>query len=754
MAITKITRMRDYIVFKDFSWPHDLPEFGRYNLIYGWNGTGKTALSRLFRALETRSAPPNGQVTVTIDGRDVSNGDFAQATLPVRVFNRDFVAESVFPTEGDVTPIFVLGKENVEKQKQVAQLKKTLAEEQIKLATNRQKKEDAENVFSSFCTDKAGVIRDLLRSSGTNPYNNYDKRNFKSRIEEMDKARNRQSYEISDKVREKLLTQLRGSPKSKLQSLTYRLPDLKTLEKKSTDLLSTTVVSEAIQSLKDDAELSSWVHTGLGLHQKKDAKTCLFCDQTMPKDRLDALEAHFNTEYEYLLQKLSNEVTGIQAAIKTATDLAIPKSIELYDDLLLEFELAADALRDELDSAKFFLEALIKALEDKKSRAFQRIVFDVTMPDLDAVLVDNLNGVIWKHNQACDDFESRIDSARKKLEGDSVATVLDEFVKLRGAVQTTEGEVKKAVDENKRFTDEITKLEVEIVKHRQPAEELNEDLRDYLGHGELRLEVKDTGYTIMRRDTPAEFLSEGEITAIALLYFLKSLQDWRFELAKGVVVLDDPVSSLNQNALFTAFGFIRAKTQGVAQLFVFTHNFTFFRLIREWFRNLRGPDKRAWQVYMLECTQQSSGRIANLRKIDSLLMDYETEYHYLFSCVYRLSTDTTKSNLEKYYCAPNIARRLLETFLAFRVPGPRSRSLWGQMRIIEFDEGKRARIYRFLQTHSHRDTIGEGDEDLSLLTESRSVLNDLLAFMRAADEDHVSAMEKLAVPPTDEGRDE
>ncbi len=42
--------------------------------------------------------------------------------------------------------------------------------------------------------------------------------------------------------------------------------------------------------------------------------------------------------------------------------------------------------------------------------------------------------------------------------------------------------------------------------------------------------------------------SEGERTAIAFLYFLKSLQDKSFDLANGIVVIDDPVSSLDANA--------------------------------------------------------------------------------------------------------------------------------------------------------------------------------------------------------------
>lgn len=34
-----------------------LPEFGRYNLIYGWNASGKTTLSRFFRLMEGPNSP-------------------------------------------------------------------------------------------------------------------------------------------------------------------------------------------------------------------------------------------------------------------------------------------------------------------------------------------------------------------------------------------------------------------------------------------------------------------------------------------------------------------------------------------------------------------------------------------------------------------------------------------------------------------------------------------------------------------------
>ena len=236
-------------------------------------------------------------------------------------------------------------------------------------------------------------------------------------------------------------------------------------------------------------------------------------------------------------------------------------------------------------------------------------------------------------------------------------------------------------------------LEREIVEHRQPAEELNDDLRHYLGHNEIQLEVKETGYTIARNGVPATALSEGETTAIALLYFLKSLRDRRLDIKKCVVVLDDPVSSLDANALYLAFGFIRERTQDAAQLFILTHNFTFFRNVKNWFHNLKGQRKkdisqRPARFYMLDCRFKANQRFSVLCPLDPLLEQYESEYHYLFARIYREACRATGTTLEENYFLPNIARRLLEGFLAFRQP-QLSGELWNQLNGVNFDKLKK-----------------------------------------------------------------
>lgn len=100
-----------------FTWDTTTEDFKRYNLLYGWNYSGKTTLSRMFAFLQ-RSVLPDGitghfQATIedhqgnttTLDSRT------RQTSLPVRVFNRDFVSAN-FEQEHNAPAIHILG-ENV-----------------------------------------------------------------------------------------------------------------------------------------------------------------------------------------------------------------------------------------------------------------------------------------------------------------------------------------------------------------------------------------------------------------------------------------------------------------------------------------------------------------------------------------------------------------------------------------------------------------------------------------------------------------
>jgi len=755
--IKRISRLRNCGIFRTFDWPDHLPEFARFNLIYGWNATGKTTLSRVFRCLEKRTIP-EGEVRLKLSNGEFVGNELPNVNIPVRVFNRDFVNESVFRRDGgELPPIFVLGAESVEKQKEVERLKSERAQAQARLNAALSEKQRAERDFDRFCIDHAKRIKDDLRSSVPNRYNNYDKSNFKVDAATMAQAGDGFAHRLTDAEREKLQTQLRAVPKGKLHEVTYVLPNFDVIIAGLSQLLRTTVVSQAIETLKDDPTLAEWTRQGLELHRDRKAERCLFCEQPLPRERLAALEAHFSTQYDSFMQRLDKLIGELQKLSKLAAEVRLPHKAEFYEYLAVDYQAAEDGLKQTLNAADEFLATAVRMLTEKKGRPFESVKMDIQAPRVDAGAVEKVNEVIRQHNQACDEFQTRVTEAREKLAKDMIAEVLREFLSYRNALQKAEEELTAVQGEVQRLEDRITSLEREIVEHRRPAEELNDDLRKYLGHDELRLEVQDTGYIITRGGEPAHTLSEGEMTAIALLYFLKSLEHRQFDLANGIVVLDDPVSSLDANALYLAFGYIRERTENAGQLFILTHNFAFFRQVRHWFHEVKGqkkkdPKQRPGRFYMLECTPRPNGRCAAIRWLDPLLEQYDSEYHYLFARIYRAAHQTEWLTLEKSYELPNMARRLLEGFLAFRQPAT-SGTLWRKMKGSTFDEAKKLRILRFLHTYSHSGAVGEPEHDPSLLAETGAVLKDLLQFMEAHDKAHFDAMIELVTKRTAEEND-
>ena len=754
IRIDSISRLRNCGIFRNFTWPPDLPGFGRYNVIYGWNGTGKTTLSRLFRDLEVARAPTIGEAVLHINGNDVPGESFPQSTLHVRVFNRDFIEENVFPVEGgDMPPILVLGSESVEKQRMVERLKRDRATVVATLASARSSEQAANVKIDRFCIDRAKLIKSDLRTSGQNPYNNYNKTSFLNDANEMVGASDSTIHRLTDADHDVLLARHKGAAKPRVAELSYALPHFNAIVDRVLELLMTTVVSSALDTLKGDSTLAAWTRQGLTLHRDRKAEQCLFCDQSLPEQRLDALKEHFNVAYERLIQRINQEIQQLETASEASEAIQIPSAAALYDHLVPEFQSCERSLREALVAARGFLAAAVKALEDKKRRALERIKLELERPPVDGDVVRKLNAAIRKHNGECDAFETGGEEARSRLAKHMIATELEEFIGLRDAAARATADWRRKKQEVRRLDDQIAKLEREIVEHRQPAEDLNEDLRKYLGHTELCLDIKETGYTITRDGVSARTVSEGETTAIALLYFLKSLQDRRFELAHGVVVLDDPVSSLDANALFLAFGFIREHAGDAGQLFVLTHNFSFFRQVHNWFRHLnrrgrKGASNRPAQFFMLESAQEDNVRRSAIRGLDPLLAEYESEYQYLFARIHEAATASASKDLEGNYALPNMARRMLEAFLAFRQPQV-SGGLWQKMKEVSFDEAKKHRILRFLHTHSHSIAVGEPEHDLTALAEGPSVLNDLLGMMESEDRKHFAAMVKLVAPSAD-----
>lgn len=751
MKISQISKMKNCRTFWDFVWPAGLLAFQDYNLIYGWNGTGKTTISDVLRAIERKQTSFEGEFTVQTDTNAIKSDGLAEGWAeqipPLRVFNRNYIEENIFATNsGTITPIFFLGEENVEKQKQVEAKILLRQEKSDKHQAKLAEKDKKERELDALYVKGAKAVKAALLSSGDNPYNTYHKGNFKTKIESlMTSGKEAAFYKQSDEEKAALKTRFSGSTKDSLIVPTISLPNMKDVRDTANSLLEKSLVTEAIATLQNNQTLSAWVKQGLEIHKNENHKDCQFCLQPLPPERLAALEKHFNDEYSFLETGIANSIEQITVAIEGIEKPAFPDKAALFEHLMGIYTENLRGLQGALKEYIAFLEKLRAQLLKKQANPFEKMSFTIAVPKDAASLALAYTDVIEQHNNDRLNHEKAREDARQKYEESIVAEDFDDYKALKGEADTAKNDSDFLNNSIGSLTEEIKILEGVIKEHHRAADQINKDLKDYLGHDELKFQPQDNGYVIHRFGSPAPLkeLSEGEKTAIALLYFLKSLEDKNFK-SKEIVVIDDPVCSMDDGALFHAFGYIKDKTKDAKQLFILTHNFMFFRQVKNWFKHVNKHTKKTHKsaaFYQTTCSIKSDRRCSDISLLDNLLLKYESEYHYLFNLVHEASLSTGTTELSNFYFMPNVARRILESFLAFRKPSIAGENrLFSMLQAISYDETKKVKILRFLHVHSHDDSVGTPEHDASILAETPRIMGDLLALIKAADKGHYEEM--------------
>jgi wobble nucleotide-excising tRNase len=747
VKIKRFSKIKKFGVFQNWVWPSELEDFKCKNLIYGWNGSGKTTLSRILRLIEKRKAITDSEIDLLLEGDVLAQGaNFENDSgLPnIRVFNQEFITENVFTVDGSVSPIFFLGEDSIDKQKQIENLKKELELKKIELNSAKKDVASSKREFEQFCSDIANrSIKELLSSSPSNIYNNYDKSKFERKCEELILNTNSNTLLLTQDQEDILNKKKSASPENKIESVQVKFPDLRGLESEVLNLLSGTVISHVIKALQEDTETSLWAEKGLALHKLKNSNFCLFCEQKLPENRLKELEAHFNDRYNHFIASITGKISEIEFQITSLNNVSLPDESRFYEHIRSDYLKSKEALSSHIKIYIDCLKDFAQKLDKKKQQVFESVILTIEVDqniNKNSVLTD-VNACIDRHNNETDNFQKSVQEARQQLESHIVVKSLPDY-RLKKDTHTEA--VKKEsllIREIQDISNHIQTIEKDIIEHRRPAEELNADLRAYLGSDELKFEPLFSGYQITRNSCVATHLSEGEKTAIAFLYFLKSLQDKGFQISNGIVVIDDPVSSLDSNALFHAFGFMQQRTSDVGQLFILTHNHTFFRQVRNWFKHLPSSQKKSTQFYLLEPKIEQGTKNSYITKLDRLLLDYDSDYHYLFNAVWKIAQLPMSDGLEPYYHLPNTARRLLEAFLAFKQPS-NNQEVYFKLQNVEFDPAKKAKISQFLSTHSHNKLIDDPGHDQSVLSETPNVLKALLELIESEDKKHYEEMLK------------
>lgn len=770
--IKKINKIKNLgLVFSDYNWNfnlsnYQLPDFRRYNLIYGWTGTGKTTLSNLFDVLEGNSGIniPDLEYEI-VDNKDNKYSQNEPFNKRIRVFNEDYVLNNLKIHESKAKAItLVLGEVNKEIVEQIESDNEELQRKNAELKTARDKLGQKEKSKDKSFTEIAKTIYVAITGGAIRTYRKNNAETDFSTIKDKEILEDEELNKYTIVVKQNIKPTIDAIKEIVLESEDGDLRELSevldNLTHKTKNLLSETVESQIIERIKNNQDISDWVETGISIHNRHKSTNCEFCGQVLPKKRLSDLSKHFSEADKQLKGQVDDLVTRFSDIYSLIDDTKYPDKARLYDELQQDYETDCR----EFDQEKIDLLNSIKEIRDlltsKKAKTTESIISDKTI-DIDKFTncLDTIKKYIGKHNKKTSDFEKEQSNAIKKLKNHYLSTIYDEVKGLEREIQDLETTIYKLNNGDTETPDDlgilglqkrISENQAKISSTHKACGEINDGLATFLGRQELVFEPHKTtvlddkgreqeiedGYVIKRNGKLAKKLSAGEKTAIAFVYFTIHLKDQDFDLKDGIVVIDDPVSSLDSNSVFQAFAFLKNAVKDAEQIFIFTHNFEFLKLLLNWVKNIdHGNESR---YYMVKNCYKDNVRCAYLDQMDTELYEHETEYHYLFKKLKEFQSDGT---IAQAYPIPNIARKVLDTFLTFRVPC--GGGMYYKLEILRnttnFSENKLTAIYKFTNDQSH--ITGSGFNP-ALVPETQKNVKYLLEMIEEVFPEHYKILQE------------
>ncbi|GAA8492117.1 AAA family ATPase [Helicobacter pylori] len=677
----------------------EMGEFKDYNVIFGSNGCGKTSLTRAFellisknkhiekyRTISTAESPsiefeckdgsykiePNNNIGAPSFKVEIYNSDFLHNNAP---FNSEFgfkkLDDGVIILEGSV-----LGEET----KEINQLKN--CREKVE---KRQKKIKDENDTETLSAEQESKIKE------------YDEEIEKIRKEvtskikiTLDDIKINNICEVSKddfKVQEDALTNLEKDF-DELDKAMKKFDDLKemelpkdyqTIKDKLESLFSFNIDKEAGQVSEEIKEHMSkvgreFIEKGIELQKEMPNNKCPFCAQEITNNIIQDYTNYFNKSIEQFKQD-SLEVSGTLKKILEQWNIKeILQSFERFEPFMKkDFSTNKESLKNALEQIKVLLEKLQKEVGKKggvkNEKEFQKIdkKLSENYEKLQKCVNETRNILNQKKEQKekLEKLKTDLKEARiKKAKHDSY-----DWQKSKERAKRKLSILNRGYERLNCLLEKIDKKLKELYNQKRPD---IETINNYLKALNLPKYSLDKDYRIVLNSDALEnseakiILSDGEKTTLAFAYFLARLKLFykKEDLKNLVVVIDDPISSLDEQRIYNTTCLVAKINQELAreklsnkedkaQVFVLTHNHTFMAHLI----NMVGKHARYFQL------ERHQGQLKIVCK-DEVKGYFDTFYLLLFKEVYAFAKkEKVQDDFNEAINYGNKIRILLESFL-------------------------------------------------------------------------------------------
>lgn len=599
----------------------EVSEFKKVNFFYGANGSGKTTISN-FIYEPSNARFPDCQLKWQND-----------IELKSLVYNKEFRDRNF--GNATIAGVFTLGqatKEEAElieeKRKELKELKEKGIQQKEVLDKQIKKRDDLEDDF------REEVWTTIYKKHEVNFKEAFkgvmQKKPFLVRL--LDEFENNTSdLKTIEELKERAETILGETP--------IKIPEIPTidfarlLEIEQEDIWSKKIIGKSdveIAKLIQRLNINDWVNEGKKHLQENE--TCPFCqEETITQSFRSQLESYFdetfisdtkktkdlNDDYVRIFENIINELLQIESTekINKKTKLDLDKFSSLLKTLNSQFVTNKELLNSKLK---------------EPSRSIELISTKEQLEEIEK-LITTANALIKKHNDIVDNYATE----RNKLVNEIWKFIIEDnrtrieyFVKHKNGLQKGIDNIAKKVtelrDEYKKLDKEIKELTKNVTSIQPSVDEINQTLKSF-GFQNFEIVPSKIGtnqYQIQRADgeLAESTLSEGEITFITFLYFLQLVKGSTNEAEitdERILVIDDPISSLDSNVLFVVSSLLKEITKkirnnqgNIKQLILLTHNVYFHKEVSF----INGRTK--------ECNETN---FWILRKIDnvSYLQDFE-----------------------------------------------------------------------------------------------------------------------------------
>lgn len=765
--VRKFSFLKELGPFHDYRHGEEKVLLRKRTLIYGLNGSGKTTLSRVLRSIEegrfSGRLPPGGSFEVEFpEGTAIG---LAQLNPPVRadlaVFNSDFIDECFRWQDGYASPFVYIGREQVRLSRQKENLEKRWSWRENHFQKSIERVGAVENNIAGIKHQHALTITNVFALG-----RRYNAGHLDDDLGRPDAA----SYKIvtPEEAEELNRFQRKEEPYPRASDCVYDTEGLSNLGDEAQRIGSTTLSHSIVGDLGSHAIMAKWVIEGAVYHRDHGLDHCLLCTNKIEGERLRQFQDVVDLRLASTSDVLADVIARLQQHDAELSKFAatLPRAVDIDSRLHAEYVPTLEALVDTVNQVRQDCKAAILALKQKQLDV-TRVIGDVasrirTNGDLIRSLathVESLSKIIARHNDAVSKFNDEREAAQTKLKQHLVALARDALkVDVDALAEATARKKYLQRWRNTAFT-ALEAARQRLMNIDLPIQAINKLLKSYLGHEVLSVTFEQPGFYIRRNGRPITGpLSEGEKTAVALSYFVAKLEEGGRKLDEMTIAVDDPISSLDSAAVNFVAVIMQAVLAKSRQSIVLTHNLAFFNEMKKWQKRFKNQDKRASEKAKLEgkpapiertaflfleveVSADLQSRTTKIVPLSKLLREYDSEYHYLFKLVKEFAEG---GNETFAYLMPNTMRKVLELFLAFKVPG---NNPFEQKLESEVVKGKNlsadvlGAIARLTQVESHGDNLNELIEHCSMtVEESRRAAQGLMTFFAALDEPHHKQM--------------